>query len=252
MPPLELSIVMPAWNEEVHIEACVAEWHDAVLSRLRGELVVVDDCSRDRTGALLTALAGRYPDLRVFRTPRNSGHGAAVRLGLEQASGMWVFQTDSDRQHVPADISRLWEVRDGADFVFGARASRADGRVRMLISRLLRTVNVVLWGRDIADANCPFKLMRRDAMRAVLAEVPRGTFIPMVMVSVLARFRGYRVVDVPVPHFPRTGGEASLRGGVRWLSVGLRCVRELLALRLAVLRRPSPAAGATGTMGARD
>jgi glycosyltransferase involved in cell wall biosynthesis len=188
----------------------------------------------------------------VLRTPQNSGHGAAVRLGLEQAQGAWVFQTDSDRQHVPGDFWLLWARRDEADFVFGVRARRADGAVRMLISRVLRTVNLVLWGRDIADANCPFKLMRRDALRAVLAEVPRGTFIPMVMLAVLARVRGWRVAEVPVQHFPRSGGSASLSGLARWLSVGTRCAGELLALRLTLARgRTSTAApgGAAGDVG---
>ena len=94
-----LSIVMPAYNEGEHIEACVREWYDGVVSRVSdAEIIVVDDCSRDDTGARLAALAARLPDLLVLRTPVNGGHGPALRFGLDRARGEFAFHTDSDRR----------------------------------------------------------------------------------------------------------------------------------------------------------
>jgi hypothetical protein len=83
--------------------------------------------------------------------------------------------------------------------------------------------------------------MRREALCRVLEEVPPGSFIPMVMVSVLARRRGYRIVERPVRHFPRRAGQQSLRGAAKWSRTGIRCLRELLALRLTTARRPGRA-----------
>ena len=152
-----LSIVMPAHNEGPQIEATVEEWLREVTPKVPDvEIVVVDDSSTDDTGAKLTAMAQRVPNLRVFRTPTNVGHGAAVRLGLSQSLGRHVFQTDSDRQHAPADFWALWELRHDAPFVFGVREHRADGAVRMVISRVLRLVNTATWGHSLRDANCPF------------------------------------------------------------------------------------------------
>ena len=230
---MQLSIVMPAHNEAAHIEQGVTEWHRAVLSQMPdSELIVVDDASTDGTGSRLEAVASRIPQLRVLRLTQNVGHGPAVRRGLDESRGEFVFQTDSDRQHSPDDFWALWKEREHADFVFGVRKTRADGQVRAAVSATMRLVNFVLFGRWIADANCPFKLMRREALDEVLASVPRTAFIPMVMVSVLARRLDFRVREVPVDHFPRTAGQQSLAGVLKWLSVGRRCAGELLALRL--------------------
>jgi len=229
-----LSIVMPAHNEAAQIETVVREWFEAIAPRVPGaEILVVDDASTDDTGTRLERLAVGLPALRVVRLPINVGHGPATRAGLDLARGAFVFQTDSDRQHEPADFWALWALREQADFVFGRRAQRADGGGRVAVSSVLRAVIAVLWGRWIADANCPFKLARRQALHAVLAEVPRDTFIPMVMIAVLARVRRYRVAEVEVRHASRTAGASSLRGLGRWWRIGRRCIGELSALRRA-------------------
>lgn len=227
-----LSIVMPAYNEGAHIERVVREWHDVVLRQIAGaEIIVVNDASTDDTDARLRGLCAEIEGLRVLSLPTNVGHGRAVVAGLDAADGEFVFQTDSDRQHLPVDFWRLWERRADADFVFGVRERRADGLFRLFVSATLRVVNRLLFGLAIADANCPFKLMRREPLRALLAEIPPGRFIPMVMVAVLARRRGYAVVDVCVTHLPRLAGHQSLAGMVRWAQVGWRCVGELVAFR---------------------
>ena len=232
-----LSVIMPAHNEAAHIEATAAEWYDAVITRIEGsELVVVDDCSTDDTGRRLARLAADKRHLRVLTTPANGGHGRAVRFGLDRCLGEYVFQTDSDRQYDPEDFWRLWDHRHGYDFVFGVRQHRADGAFRELISRALRAANALLWRRWVTDANCPFKLMRASALKAVLGEVPRDTFIPMVMVSILAWHRGFAVTEVPVRHFARTAGQQSLKGLVKWTRVCFRCLGELLVLRLGIGR----------------
>ncbi len=225
---------MPAYNEAENIEASVREWHAAVVERLSGaELIVVEDRSTDGTGAILERLAGELPRLNVLRPERNGGHGRAVRLGIDAATQAFVFQTDSDRQHEPADFWRLWEARGGHDFVFGIRARRADGPGRRIIGGTLRVVNLLLWGVWIADANCPFKLMRRAALRRVLAQVPEDSFVPMVMVSLLARKVRFSVLEIPVRHRPRRAGRGSLTGLATWSAVALVCVRQLLRLRLS-------------------
>ena len=241
---IPLSIVMPAYNEAENIEPGVLEWYEAVVSRVSGaEMIVVDDCSRDDTGGRLRSLAARLPALRVLATPVNGGHGPALRFGLEHASGEFVFHTDSDRQHTPDDFWALWERRAGMDFVFGVRDHRADGAFRAVISSMMRVLNVLLWGHWIDDANCPYKLMRRTALEQVLPSISRSSFIPMVMVAVLARRAGFRVSEVQVRHFPRVAGQQSLKGVLRWAGISRRCVTDLVMLRLdeACGRRHQPA-----------
>lgn len=226
---------MPAYNEEAHIEKTVREWHDEVAAKIPGsEIIVVDDRSKDGTGRVLDALAREMPQLQVVRPEQNGGHGKALRLGFQQATREFVFQTDSDRQHLPAEFWKVWPAREANDFVFGVRGSRADGLFRVLITRGLRFLNFLIWGCWIADANCPFKLMKREALEKVLSRVPKDSFIPMVMVSILARKMRFRVTEVDVTHLPRTAGEQSLKGMLKWLRVCYRCSKQLVQLRLAV------------------
>jgi dolichol-phosphate mannosyltransferase len=242
-----LSIVMPAFNEADHIELSVTEWFDTVVATVPGaELVVVDDCSRDDTFVRLQTLAIRLPALRVLQTPVNMGHGPALRMGLEACRGEFVFQTDSDRQHTPEDFPAFWQRRHDADLLVGVRTTRADGAVRRVVSGVMRGINLLLWQVWITDANCPFKLMNRRLVGAVLPAVPQRSFIPMVMLCMLARKAGFRVLSLPVQHFPRRAGQQSLAGLARWARVGPQCALELLRLRMSVsaLRSRASRAGA--------
>jgi glycosyltransferase involved in cell wall biosynthesis len=231
-----VSIVMPAYNEAEIIEKTVRDWYEEVISRMPdAELIVVNDRSTDNTGEVLAWLAQELPSLHTLTPEKNGGHGKALRYGLDRARKGWVFQTDSDQQHLPSDFWKVWDQRDSNDFVLGVRSTRADGPVRVVITTVMRLANFVLWGLWIRDANCPFKLMRRDPMEKVLRRIPRDSFIPMVMLSVLCRKMNYRVAEVVVQHLPRRGGEQSLSGLWTWIKVGLRCLRQLLSWRISLL-----------------
>ena len=229
-----VSVVMPAYNEADIIEASVREWHEEVIAKLPGaELIVVDDCSTDATGETLARLARELPGLRPVRPPQNGGHGRALRFGFRQTSCPYVLQTDSDRQHVPAEFWELWKRREGHDFVFGVRSTREDGSFRVIVTTTMRMLNLLVWGEWIRDANCPFKLMSKPALERVLDRIPEDSFIPMVMLSILVRKMAFRYAEVPVTHLPRRGGSQSLKGMVKWFRVGRRCFGQLLALRLS-------------------
>ncbi|MGA3168628.1 MAG: glycosyltransferase family 2 protein [Terriglobia bacterium] len=230
--PQGLTILMPAHNEEDIIAAAVTEWHAEVINKVPGSrLLVIDDASTDGTPGVLDQLTRTLPGFAFISREVNGGHGKALRFGFRQVNSEFVFQTDSDRQHCPADFWRLWDLRNQFDFVFGVRKKRQDGAFRKLVTTLMRVLNWLLWQVWISDANCPFKLMRTGALATVLKRVPEDAFIPMVMVSILARRMRFRVVEVSVEHLPRLGGTQSLRGLARWARVGLLCARQLARLR---------------------
>jgi len=227
-----LTVVMPSYNEEQIIEDSVREWHGEVVARIPGaELVVIDDCSTDATGSILDRLSHELPGVRSIHQQRNGGHGRALRHGFQHLSKEFVFQTDSDRQHKPAEFWRLWEIRENYDFVFGVRSQRADGVLRVVITHAMRLLIWALWRVWIRDANCPYKLMRSSALDQVLSHIPEDSFIPMVMVSIMARKMDFRFTEVPVTHLPRRGGTQSLKGILRWMRIARVCVKQLWDLR---------------------
>lgn len=222
-----VAAVMPAYNEAACIEQVVREWLD-VVSRL----IVVNDGSRDETGAILDRLATECPGLCVIHQ-KNAGHGAALlngyRTALENGTD-WIFQTDSDGQFVAEDFWLLWERRQSADFLLGERASRDDHPVRIRLSRVHAMLLRILFGTPVQDPNVPFRLMKAARMQEYLEKIPQGTFAPNVFLTILASRDRITAGAIPVRHRARQTGEVSIRGW-KTLKIGLLVFRQLLAFR---------------------
>ncbi|MCW5892735.1 MAG: glycosyltransferase family 2 protein [bacterium] len=203
-----LSAVVPLHDEVENVAAVVAGLR-AVLPEVaeHWEVVLVDDGSRDGTGALVDALAAADAGVRVVRHARNRGYGAAIRTGFAAARHGWLFLMDGDGQFDPGELPRLCAAHADADAVVGWRERRADPWVRRVNTagwnRLVRT----LFRLPVRDVNCAFKLLRREALGAA-ATVADGAMISTELLARL-RQRGARIVEVSVTHLPRRAGQAS-------------------------------------------
>jgi len=207
-----LSVVMPVYNEEGAIVAAVDEIKQCVLSLIpESELVVVDDGSRDGTGRLLDAAAADDPRIKVIHQP-NGGHGAALLTGLKAATGEYMFLIDSDRQ-IPLDnFKAAWtEVMAGRDAVFGVRRRRYDPVLRLYLTRLIRHSVNVLFRINLRDVNAPYKLFRRAVWTEARDCVPDGTLAPSLFLAIVAKSRGYNILEIDVTHKERDTGEVTLR-----------------------------------------
>ncbi|HEX6489162.1 MAG TPA: glycosyltransferase family 2 protein [Candidatus Dormibacteraeota bacterium] len=228
---------MPAYNEEESIAAAVAEVVTECLDAVPGsELVVVDDGSRDRTADIVLEIAASEPRVTLVHK-RNGGHGPALVEGIKRAQGGWLLLVDSDRQ-IPLDGFRsAWASRAGKDAVLGRRARRVDSTVRRFVTTSLRTILRVALGARLADANAPFKLLRRpvwqDSRRFIADDCP----IPSVFLAVCIQRHGWRYDTVAVGHRPRVGGTGSLLGW-KLISFCSRATIQLLRLsvQLALIR----------------
>ena len=211
--PLELSVVMPVYNEEGAIEGVLRAW-SGELDRLgiAYEIRVYDDGSRDGTRAILDRLAEAIPRL-VPLGHANRGHGPTILRGYGEARGAWVFQLDSDGEIGPEGFEPLWSVREEHDFLFGVRHNRAQPTSRRLITGVSRITVRLLFGRGIADVNTPYRLMRGERLAELLEDVPADTFAPNVALSGLALARGLRVYERPVEFRSRVTGTVSI---VKW------------------------------------
>lgn len=227
-------LVMPAYNEEACIAAVVQGWLDE-FGRLFGQdfrMIVVNDGSRDRTGEILDSLAARAPALRVIHQ-KNSGHGGALLHGYNEAVALkpaYIFQVDSDDQFKPADFKQLWTRRAESSCILGYRSVRHDAYHRLVITRILRFVLLLLYGRYLKDSNIPFRLLERGFLEEALRIIPPTTFAPNIFIAVLGARLDSNLMHLPVSHEDRKTGSVSI---VRWklIRVCLRCVGELLGFR---------------------
>jgi glycosyltransferase involved in cell wall biosynthesis len=226
-----LSYFFPAHDEEANVEPLVLEAL-ATLPTLADEyeIVIVDDGSRDETGAIADRLAAAHPGIvRAVHHPANMGYGAALRTGLRAARYELVCFTDGDRQFRVVDLGRLLErlaAPDRPDVVVGYRLRRADRPLRTLYARLYRLANRIFFGLGVRDVDCACKVFRRDALVGVRVSSGGAFFSAELLVKLLAA--GRTIVEVGVPHHPRTAGSAS---GAR-PSVVARAVRDFWSLRI--------------------
>ncbi len=246
-----LSIVMPAYNEEACIEAVVTLWTSFLTQHFPTEptrLIVVNDGSKDNTGAILDRIKPNFPALVVVHQP-NGGHGNAVVHAYRQAVAIgseFIFQTDSDDQFVPDDFLKLWAKRHQSPFILGCREVRYDAPARLVITRILRLTLFLIYGTYIKDSNIPFRLIEGTYLKRLLAQLPTPTpFAPNIFLAVMARKAGNDLFNIPVTHKERLTGEVSI---LKWklLKVCVQSFKELARFRLelgqkvAALQRPEP------------
>lgn len=237
-----LTWFFPAHNEEANVEPLVIEARAALPSLAeRWEIVIVDDGSRDSTPQIADRLAAADPDrVRVVHHATNQGYGAALRSGFAASRFELVAFTDGDRQFRVADLARLTArlaEPDAPDVVAGYRIRRADPLVRTVYARLYRLANRIFFGLRVRDVDCAYKLFRRAALEGLRVESGGAFFSAELLIKLRASDR--RVVEVGVPHYPRTAGSPT---GAR-PSVILRAVRDFWLLRLRLWAAPRRALG---------
>lgn len=209
-----LTVIMPAYNEEGAITEAVADVERCVMAHVHGaQLLVINDGSKDRTGAVLDEMSARNPDLRVIHQP-NGGHGAALLTGLRAADADCVMLIDSDRQ-IPLDqFPAFWAAMEGGrDAAFGVRRTRHDPAIRLALTRAVRVAITIMFGVRLHDANVPFKVLRRSVWQAAQPLIPPGTLAPSLFLAIFAKRHGFDIVEIDTPHQERTTGEVSIK---RW------------------------------------
>jgi glycosyltransferase involved in cell wall biosynthesis len=220
--PTQVSVVIPAFNEEDAIGGVVA---DLLARRPWREVLVVDDGSADQTPARAEAAGAR-----VVRHPYNKGNGAAVKTGIREAQGDVILLMDADGQHDPQDADRLVERVGVYDLVIGARAAKDQKWGRALGNAVFRALASWLTGREIPDLTSGFRAARRDRLLEILHLLPNGFSYPTTSCLALLK-AGYNVTFEPIRARERVGKSKirAVRDGVKFL---------LIILKIVTLYRP--------------
>ena len=208
MERISLSAFFPAYNDQHTIEGIVrtaAEEMRKVTDDF--EVLVVDDGSKDETGAILDRLAGELPFLRIIHHERNLGYGAALISGFKNAKKDLIFYTDGDGQYDVREMHNLLaQLRPHIDLVNGYKVKRADAWYRVWIG--LAYLRAVRWvfHLSIRDVDCDFRLFRRYVFDTISLESTSG----VICVEMAKKFElaGFRMAEIPVSHYPRLHGRS--------------------------------------------
>lgn len=217
---------MPAYNEEANIEKVVKQWYP-VIEELGGQMVVIDDGSKDRTYRILRDLETKYPHL-IGLTKKNEGHGATVLYGYKYAidhQADYVFQTDSDGQTLPAEFEKFWEQRKQYDMLIGKRIGRKDGIFRVFVTKTLSVVIRFCFGVKVPDANTPYRLMKAETLKRYMDLIPESFNLSNVLISVVFVKKKCKVAWLPITFLARQGGKNSLNPK-KIFAIGLKALRD--------------------------
>src|SRR5579872_5191914 len=211
---MKLSVVMPVYNERVTLRAVV----ERVLAvPLEMELICVDDGSRDGSREILEALQKAHPRVRAIFQPVNQGKGAALRRGIQEATGDFVLIQDADLEYDPVDYPALLEplIQGKADVVYGSRFL-GSGPHRVLYfwhsvgNRLLTLLSNCLTNINLSDMETCYKVFRREIVQSIPIEENRFGFEPEITVK-LAK-RRLRIYEVGISYWGRTYEEGKKIG----------------------------------------
>lgn len=209
---MKLSVVVPVYNEAGNIKEILKR---IVATKLATEILVVDDGSQDGTRDLLRRMDGKNR-IRVILHPENQGKGAAVRTGIQSATGDVILIQDADLEYNPHDYPVLLQPirEDIADVVYGSRFLGGPRRAVMfwhaVANQLLTLMTNVLYNAILSDMETGYKVFRREVVTGMTLRANRFDFEPEFTAKVLKR--GHRIYEVPISFNPRDYSEGKKIG----------------------------------------
>jgi len=227
-----LSVILPAYNEEQNIWSVLNDALEYLKSfKDPWEIIVVDDGSCDDTGKIAADFSKHHRRVRVITHSQNIGYGRSLRDGFATAFYNYVFFTDSDRQFDLRALGVMWPVaKTGViDLVIGYRLKRKDPFGRKFLSRCYNILADILFGLDVKDIDCAFKIFKKDIFKKI--KIESANFFVNTEILAKARIYNFRILEVGVPHFPRKAGKSSV--SLKYVPL---TIRELIRIKKEISR----------------
>mgnify|MGYP000073460781 CR=1 FL=1 len=233
----KLSVVIPCYNEEATLAAVVAQVGTASTAGLTLEIVIVDDCSADRSLAIAQQLASNDPRIQVFHHAVNQGKGAALRTGFASATGDLIIVQDADLEYDPADYEKLLApiLAGDADVVYGSRfldvgATEAHYLIHGLANRFLTGLSNLLSGLKLTDMETCYKLIPKKLLDQVTITENRFGIEPEITAKLARLTPPPRFHEVAVSYNNRSYEEGKKIGWKDGVSA-IRCILKFNLLR---------------------
>jgi len=208
----KLSVFLPAYNEEANLQRTVINVVENLQKNVsEWEIVIVDDGSKDNTGKIADEFAKENKKISVIHHFPNRGYGAAFKSGLYGCKYPWISLIDSDGQFDFAEINQflVTQEKTQADMVIGYYLGRKVSLTRKLNSKLWQLLVFLLFGLNVRDIDCGFKLISKKVVDTIPhLESERGAFISSEFL-IKAKKSGFTIVEIGVCHYSRRFGEAT-------------------------------------------
>jgi glycosyltransferase involved in cell wall biosynthesis len=219
--PKKLSIVIPAYNEETTIHLILNKIKQVeLIAGLEKEVIVIDDCSKDNTIGSLERFKQDNPDLdiNIHKHTVNQGKGAALRTGIQKASGDFIIIQDADLEYDPREYNLLLAplIENFADVVYGSRF--AGGRPHRILffwhtigNKFLTTLSNMLTNLNLTDMETCYKVFRSHIVKGIELKENRFGFEPEVTAKI-SKIKGIRIYEVGISYYGRTYEEGKKIG----------------------------------------
>lgn len=229
-PPI--SLVIPVYNEVEVIEKVIRDFYEKVIAKIpEAKFIIAEDGSKDGTKDVLKRLGDELPVTLVMGDERK-GYTRAVKDALRLPETEIIFFSDSDGQQEPDDFWELLKHVDENDIVVGYKYPRRDPIFRVIISKVYQVVNYVIFGIQLHDINCGFRLIKKKVLDDILDDVSLLPNFVSSEIILRAYLKGYKIKEIPVRHYQREFG------GSRGLPV-MKIPVETLKLIIGLLKLKS-------------
>lgn len=237
---MTLSIIIPVYNEEKTIATLLHQLSELELDGVEKEILIVDDGSTDGTSEVITKLISSTKNLKYMRHKKNKGKGAAVRTGLQTATGDYVIIQDADLEYNPKDIPYLLEpIMEGkSKVVYGTRLKRLPNFKRdertfrffthYIGNKLLSLITSVLYGQWITDMETGYKLLPQKVIQDLKLKSYGFELEPEITAKLLKK--GFKILELPISTNPRGYNEGKKLNTVH---DGCRALWALIKYRIS-------------------
>jgi len=224
---LDVSLIFPAYNDEATIRIVVEEGIRLLTGYATNfEIIVVDDGSPDRSGAIADELAAEHPGVvRAIHHEANRGYGATLQTGVAESRYEWICMVDGDNEYAVSDLKRMLDVRDFYRLIIAFRYKKLYSTSRIFISFVYNQVLRFLFRTPFRDVSTGIRAFHRT----ILDEIELTSNSPFVgaELAIKAMLRGYPVGQIGIQTFPRSFG----RGSATTVANIVRTIRDMLRVR---------------------